>query len=129
MNKGGRPTKYDYPKFEKLLNEYLWKCVDKRVKLLTYKKTGSDWNVLGTKHEYKLYANVPTLSWFAHYIWISRETIYAWSRRYEEFSDLIEFLQTHQIEKLVNWGINKMYNQSICCLRLVRLWIWRHRSF
>jgi hypothetical protein len=23
MNKGGRPTKYDYPKFEKSLKEYL----------------------------------------------------------------------------------------------------------
>ena len=128
MNKWWRPTKYDYPKFKKLLDEYIWKCVDKYVKLLTYEKKDNDWNIIATRYEYKLYANIPTLSWYAQYIWVSRETIYSWTRKYEEFHNLIEWLQTHQMERLVNWWISKRYNESICCLRLRRLWIWKYRT-
>ena len=126
MNKWGRPSKYDYEKFERLLKEYLWKCVDQYHKLLTHKRVDSKW-VVHSRYEHKLEANIPTLSWYAYYIWVSRETIYAWTKKYEEFNILIERLQNTQIVRLVNWWLSKRYNGSICCLRLRRLWIWTHR--
>lgn len=56
---------------------------------------------------------LPTKGGLARYLGISRETIYDWSSKYEEFSDIVEDLFAEQEDMLIQNGLTNKFNASI----------------
>jgi hypothetical protein len=111
---GGRPT--DYRGLETLLkaNKYIDSCQDEQ-----YQLTKLDGNN-STSYENKLKVKLPTIEGLAVYLEVRRSTIYDWKEKYEEFSDIIERLQSIQAEKLLNNGLSGDYNSTIAKVLLTK---------
>lgn len=93
-NKGGRPTKY-VPGLINKIDEYLSEAVPENMK-------------------------IPTVEGLCLKLGISRETFYAWGKKYPEFSDTIKLIKLKQKEHLTEIGIfgGKEINASIVALLL-----------
>jgi hypothetical protein len=63
---------------------------------------------------------VPTKGGLAVYLNVARETLYAWAKEYQEFSDVMEKLGADQEEKLINNGLNGSYNPTIAKVLLTK---------
>lgn len=122
--KVGRPSKYNITYLEGKAEEYLESCIDEWKKLLTYKSIWKDGSYL-ERYEYKLIAKIPSVSWFASYIGVSRETLYSWSKKYSDFNLLIEHIKSSEMVRLINGGLSRRYNAQICCMRIKRLANWK----
>ncbi len=63
-------------------------------------------------------AVVPSIAGLSLYLKVSRETIYAWGEKYDEFSDTLGFLRATQEHELVNNGLNGLFSGVIARLML-----------
>lgn len=67
-----------------------------------------------TKHyikNYQAYGDaVPTIEGLADELEVSRQTLYNWSDRYEEFFDILERLMAKQGRKLINGALTNEFN-------------------
>lgn len=106
---GGRPLEYDKSFVDKA-KEYLDSCQDeeveqeKRENFVTYK----------TK------AKLPTKGGLAVYLDVSRDTLYDWASKYQEFSYIMEKLGAIQEERLINSGLSGDYNPTISKVLLTK---------
>lgn len=102
-----RPVEYTEQHLE-LAKEYLDSCKD------TY--TEKD----------KLKVKLPSIEWLARHLQranipVHRSTIYDWRDKYEEFSDILEWILVEQAERLINSSISGEYNSNIA-----KLLMWKH---
>ena len=98
MIKRGRPIEYS-PEHLQKAREYITKCVDfiPENKELGFKAT----------------VKIPSKGGMALYLGVSRDTLYDWASKYEDFSDIMEEMGAKQEEALVNNGLSGNYNPTI----------------
>lgn len=76
-------------------------------------------NCEGEQAQYAARGNViPTIEDFAHYLGINRDTVYAWEKQDEEFSDIVEAIRQEQGNLLINKGLKGEFNSTIAKLIL-----------
>lgn len=97
-----RPTKYNKEMLKKA-EEYLVSCVD------TYNPA--------TK---KVEVNFPTGEGLALHLEVSRSTLYEWSDKHDEFSDILEAINQQQVKRLIEKGLSGDYNSTIAKLVLAK---------
>lgn len=68
----------------------------------------------------KLRVSVPTKGGLAKYLGVSRETLYDWASKYEEFSDVMEQVGAEQEDRLINNGLAGTYNPTIAKVLLTK---------
>lgn len=61
---------------------------------------------------------IPTIEGFAIYVGIHRDTVYAWEKENDEFSDIVEGIRSLQAQMLINKGLSGAFNASISKLLL-----------
>ena len=59
------------------------------------------------------YDVIPSIAGLAVYLKIARETVYDWSRKYPEFSDIVTLLLSKQEQVLIQKGLIGDFNASI----------------
>lgn len=64
--------------------------------------------------------NLPTIEGLAYEIKINKDTIYAWCREHEEFSDVIDDLRAKQAKSLMNNGLSGNYSPVIAKVLLTK---------
>jgi len=99
-NKGGRPTDYNDNILRKA-NKYLSTCIDKE-----------------DKNGGVIKANLPSAVGLAIYLGVDKSTIYLWGKEHEEFSYILNNVQTAQEQRLLNKGLDSGYNSTIAKLVL-----------
>lgn len=104
----GRPTEYNEEILVKA-NEYLLSCEDKET------NKGSE-----DRPVYSIKVKLPTKGGLARYLGVNRDTLYAWSKEYKEFSDIMESLSAEQEDKLINNGLSGDYNPTIAKVLLTK---------
>lgn len=103
-NPVGRPTLYNKETISST-KEYIANCNDK-----PYKVGGKImWTV-----------NIPTIEGLALKLKVTKETIYDWESKYQEFSDLLSELRSVQADRLLNKGLSGDYNHTIAKLMLIK---------
>lgn len=91
---GGRPPKY---------------CPEILVKFRQYNEQAID-----TKDEDgKIEVNLPSIPGLAVFLGISKETVYDWARKFEEFSELLGKMLARQEARLLNNGLGGKYNSNL----------------
>lgn len=103
-----RPTMYN-EEILKSAEEYLLSCEDEEV------EKGTD-----EKPIYSIKVKLPTKGGLARYLGVSRDTLYDWSSKYPEFSDIMEELSAEQEDKLINNGLSGDYNPTIAKVLLTK---------
>lgn len=103
---GGRPTEYNSEVISRA-KAYLSECVDEAYQLI---KSDGDKT---TSFENKVRVKLPTIEGLALYLKIHKDTVYAWEKEHEEFSDVISELRQKQAEALINNGLSGDYNPTI----------------
>lgn len=101
---GGRPTEYTPELIEKA-KSYLTTCID----VNEDKENGISKQV-----------NIPSKAGLALALGVSRETLYDWASKYEEFSDIMEQMGAKQEIALINNGLSGKYNQTITKVLLTK---------
>lgn len=96
----GRPTEYNQEYVSKAL-EYLSTCED-------------------TEGDNGLKVKIPTKGGLAYYLGVARDTLYDWSSKYPEFSDIMERLGAEQENRLINNGLSGDYNPTIAKVLLTK---------
>jgi DNA-binding transcriptional regulator YiaG len=113
-NKGGRPTIYNEELLEKA-REYLNASEDEEEQQMI------GLSAKGTElFKNKLRVNLPSIEGLSRFLGVSRETIYAWEKEKEEFSDIINNLRAKQAEALINKGLSGDYNSTIAKVLLTK---------
>lgn len=64
--------------------------------------------------------NLPKVAGLAIELGVHRDTIYAWSKEHEEFSDILDNLLALQEEELVERGLEGSFNPTITKLMLTK---------
>jgi hypothetical protein len=105
---GGRPIEYNQGYTEKA-EEYLLSCEDEEI------EKGSE-----DRPVYSLKVKLPTKGGLAKYLGVARDTLYDWSSKYPEFSDIMESLSAEQEDKLINNGLSGDYNPTIAKVLLTK---------
>jgi hypothetical protein len=95
-----RPTEYQEAYVE-MVHDYLNDCEDQYD---------------SEKKEYLV--KLPTVEGFADYVGHNKTTIYEWVKIYPEFSNAIDRIKNHQLNKLINKGLSGKYNATIAKLLL-----------
>jgi hypothetical protein len=108
-----RPTEYT-PEVINSVRSYLDECIDEQYQLI---KSDGD---KSTTFDNKLKVRLPTIEGLAVYLKIHRDTIYAWEKEHEEFSDIIAELRFKQAEALINNGLSGDYNSTIAKVLLTK---------
>lgn len=103
---GGRPTDYS-PDMVIKTREYIASCQDK---IEEYHKTRGD---KSDSYDRIVRVKLPTLEGLAVHLGINRDTIYAWRKVHQEFSDVIDELLAKQAQELINNGLSGDYNPTI----------------
>lgn len=98
---GGRPTKYD-PKFCDKVIEYF--------DVPPFKEVST---VFGVKRIPNI---LPTIAGFAHWIGVSKDTIYEWKKNYPEFSDAVQRAGANQEHMLLTNALLGIYNHKFAAL-------------
>lgn len=101
----GRPVEYNDELLAKAAT-YLASCQDE------VRVVGTDKPVVVRT------VNLPGIESFALYIGISRETVYDWETKYDEFSDIVRDIRQEQAKRLLNKGLSGEYNPTIAKLIL-----------
>ncbi len=110
---GGRPLTYSKDIIKKA-KEYVDKCEDEEYERIRTEGPAS------TTYELKLKVNLPTIEGLALHLEVSRETIYDWERKYQEFSDIIDKLRQKQADTLISKGLSGDYNSTIAKVLLTK---------
>lgn len=106
--KVGRPLEYSDEIITKA-NQYIESCNDEEVPANAENGTRSRVNV-----------KIPTKGGLAMYLNVSRDTLYDWSSKYEEFSYIMEKLGANQEDRLINNGLSGNYNPTISKVLLTK---------
>lgn len=104
-----RPVEYNETYLIKA-NEYITLCEDKEVE----QSLGND------RVEYKTKVKLPTKGGLANHLDVNRDTLYDWSSKYPEFSDIMERLGAEQEDRLINNGLSGDYNPTIAKVLLTK---------
>lgn len=96
----GRPTDYT-PELVEKAKEYVAQAVSEA---LTNDKEGG----------------LPSIAELALHLDVNRDTLYAWSKEHEEFSDILSKLMTAQEMRLTDNGLSGKWNPSITKLMLTK---------
>lgn len=107
---GGRPPEYGEEILKKAY-EYLNECIDTREPILNEKN-----EIVGSRNVVK----VPTKGGLAVFLNVSRDTLYDWAGKYQEFSDIMERMGALQEERLINKGLGGEYNSTISKVLLTK---------
>lgn len=99
----GRPTKFSVKMITEVYN-YLDACEDEREQLI--KSEG----VASTSYENLLKVNIPTIERLCLRLKITKETLYQWKKKNQEFSDAIDELKLEQADRLTSGGLSGQYN-------------------
>lgn len=95
-----RPTEYK-EEYVEMVDAYIQGCADK------YDEE---------KKEYLV--QLPTVEGFALFVGHHKDTIYEWVKIHPKFSDAIDKIKNHQLNKLINKGLSGKYNATIAKLLL-----------
>lgn len=113
----GRPTEYDPKVHPALVLKYLASCVDEypgmRKKVITEKGKKK---VIYEKTRFRV--NIPTIEELSLELNINVDTIYAWEKKHEEFSEVIERVRKTQAARLAKGGLAGDYNPTITKLMM-----------
>lgn len=109
----GRPPTYSEEIVLKA-REYLDSCIDEEKQVV--KQSSEKYEMFDNKLKVK----IPTKGGLAVYLGVSRETLYAWAKEYEEFSDIMEQMGAIQEERLINNGLSGDYNSTISKVLLTK---------
>jgi hypothetical protein len=90
----GRPSEYNDKILEKA-KKYITSCRDSKDEV-----------------------NIPTIEGLSLYLGITRETVYDWKSKYDEFSDIVVAVMSEQGKRLINKGLSGTYNSTIAKLLL-----------
>lgn len=104
-NRGGRPSKFNDGTLKRA-RAYLKSCKDK------LKTDGAGKSLIQV--------NLPKAEGLARHLGVRRETLYAWARESEEFSNILEAINQEQVERLINSGLAGTYNPTIAKLVLAK---------
>lgn len=70
--------------------------------------------------EYTIKVKLPTIEGLALFLSISRDTVYDWEKKYQDFSDILSDLRNEQADKLINNGLSGDYNPTIAKVLLTK---------
>lgn len=56
---------------------------------------------------------IPTVEGFASYLKVNRDTVYAWSKEHESFSDIFDEIKNQQATMLISGALANKYNAVI----------------
>lgn len=107
-HRAGRPPEYSEDYLKKA-EEYLLSCEDEEI------EKGTE-----DRPVYSLKVKIPTKGGLAKYLGVARDTLYDWSSKYPEFSDIMESLSAEQEDKLINNGLSGDYNPTIAKVLLTK---------
>ncbi len=110
---GGRPPEYSEEIITKA-QSYLDSCVDE---IEEYHKTRGE---KSDTFERLVRVKLPTIEGLAYYLKISRDTVYDWEKKYEEFSYILSQLRASQADRLLNEGMSGTYNSTIAKVLLTK---------
>lgn len=111
----GRPTEYS----EEYLNKaraYLDSCKDEEVQKVKQLNSEKGYEM----YDNKLKVSIPTKGGLARYLGVNRDTLYDWSQKYGEFSDIMEAIGAEQEDRLINNGLSGDYNPTIAKVLLTK---------
>ncbi len=109
----GRPTEYNEEMLKKA-QEYIEMCNDDEIEKTKIGRGG------GEVVEYKIKVKMPTKGGLARFLGVHRDTLYQWSKEYEQFSDIMEQLGAEQEDRLINNGLSGDYNPTIAKVLLTK---------
>ena len=127
----GHPTKYQEDLTIAQTFDYLDECKDKfvevevltesgeiaRRKLYKYEKEeGMQDDEAEAKTRTINRFEIPSVAGLAKYLGVSRETVYAWEKEHDEYSDTLRVLRAEQEIALINGGVSGQYNSNIVTL-------------
>lgn len=118
-NRGGRPTSYSKEMLEKA-NEYLASCYDDDKEVDETLEPQGHGGALKRERKQELKVKIPTRGGLAIYLGVSRDTLYEWASKHDEFSDIMEWLGSEQEDRLINNGLSGAYNPTIAKLLLYK---------
>ena len=112
----GRPTKYKGEETIRKSEEYIKSCVDKMGKVVESinKKTGRE------RFVHQMQIKLPKAEGLALYLGVSRDTLYEWASKYDEFSDILERVNQIQADRVINEALAGNYNALIAKLLLAK---------
>lgn len=99
---GGRPTKLT-PELMIIARDYVNECTDTIEHFEG--ESGKQWETVRVK--------LPTMEGLARKLKIRRETVWDWSHKNDEFSNIIDDLMAEQADRLINQGLAGNYNSTI----------------
>lgn len=117
----GRPPKYDPKTILPKVRKYIDSCEDTFYEVINRpgsrdKNTKFYIPTVQTKRK----VNLPTLEGLAQELDITRETIYAWRKKFPDFSYIIGKLLQKQAKMLLEAGLSGDYNSVIAKLMLTK---------
>lgn len=142
----GRPTKYS-PKILEEVVAYIESCMDKTVVEEVFvegthtdegdaeeKEDDEDEGEEGmgfgkrpryrrkpmTRFDVRRTVKIPTKGGLAVHLKVSRDTLYAWARENQDFSDIMEYLGALQEDRLINKGLSGEYSQTLAKVLLTK---------
>lgn len=71
-------------------------------------------------HDRRLRVEIPTIEGLAIKLKVHRDTLYAWAKEFNEFSDILEELRQEQAKRLINKGLSGEYNSTITKILLIK---------
>ena len=115
----GRPTEYNEGVLE-MARTYLESCQDTNRSVEEKLEPQPQGGSLKRANEKRLKVSLPTKGGLARYLGVARETLYDWSSKYGEFSDIMEQLGAEQEDRLINNGLSGDYNPTIAKVLLTK---------
>ena len=110
-----RPTKYTPDMIDKV-DDYLEITQDE---YKDYIKSETIWaNSTWRSKEQKINVKLPTLEWFAKFIWVHTDTLVEWRKQYPNFSVALDKILREQKTRLLDKWLNGDYNPTIAKLIL-----------
>ena len=103
----GRPTKYQGAQTLKKVRAYLSSCVGQEVRKVRSESPRGVSYVIYTR------PNLPSTYRLAKVLGVSRSTVYEWTSKHQDFSDLLEELVAIQEDILVELGLSREIDSGL----------------